>query len=151
MTARPTKRIAFGLASVALVGVLVTALRLHANATDGRFMTVADGVLDQVTGLTWQQSDDGTTYTQANAVSHCTGLGGNWRLPQVFELYSIMDLRAANPALDSTFTFSSTGGYIYWTATGAGCPFGDFISLDFSNGASGGTSASTAYRARCVH
>jgi hypothetical protein len=142
------------LPSLVIAAVLAVGSDAPANAPDGRFVTVADGIQDQITGLTWQQSDDGTTYTMANAATHCTSLGGTWRLPAMNELMTIVDPRAASPSLDPAFTFTSTGGYVYWTSTWGSCagmPMGIAYAVDFSTGASSQTNTTTTYRARCVH
>jgi hypothetical protein len=75
----------------------------------------ADGltVLDNVTGLTWQQSPDTNgdgvlnyddKFTPSDAVAHClsintAGYGGfnDWRLPSIKELYSLVDSRGIDP------------------------------------------------------
>src|SRR5439155_15941242 len=95
------------------IALLVT-VRLRANATDGRFVTVADGVQDMVTGLVWQQTDDATTYTWDLAVAHCVA---PWRLPTVDELFTLTDVRATtSPTLDTIFGRTGTT-YTYWSAT----------------------------------
>lgn len=56
---------------------------------------------DPVTGYVWQKSDAGSQMTQANAISYCNGLtlagssAGDWRLPTISELRSLIQGCAA--------------------------------------------------------
>lgn len=66
-------------------------------------------VTDVVTGLMWKQSlsEESELYAQANGA--CSGLSfagyNNWRLPEVKEMYSLIDFKRKDPALD-IFAFS---------------------------------------------
>ena len=96
-----------------------------------RFTDNGDGsVTDTVTGLIWLK-DAGclpaakwaAAITEANTLaSGSCGLtdaskAGDWRLPNLNELASVVDVSAAHPALtpDNPFTRVSTG--IYWSST----------------------------------
>lgn len=90
-------------------------------------------VIDNATGLMWQQADDGYTYEWADALDYCESmtLGGysDWRLPDNKELQSIVEYGKSDvPAIDTNFfdsTFNSSygGGDFagdygwYWTST----------------------------------
>jgi hypothetical protein len=87
----------------------------------------ADGlVLDEVTGLEWQESVDRSSSTDTggfaweDAVSHCAELvhGGydDFRLPTRLELVSILDTSTADPAIDWK-AFPDTPAEAYWTST----------------------------------
>ena len=75
-------------------------------------------VLDNGTGLEWQQADDGQTRTWSQALAYCEdlSLGGHsdWRLPNIRELISIVDDSRYDPAIDPAFQCRSSG---YWSAT----------------------------------
>jgi len=75
-------------------------------------------VTDTGTGLMWQKQDDAKKRTWIEAVDYCKGLslGGHkgWRLPEVKELQSILDMKR-NPTADPVFT--GTKAYGYWSAT----------------------------------
>jgi hypothetical protein len=77
-------------------------------------------VTDAVTGLMWQQQDDGTTRDWATAMSYCDTLavGGHsgWRLPDNRELLTIADYGTSNPSIDTT-AFPNTRSSYYWTST----------------------------------
>ncbi|MBM4245168.1 MAG: DUF1566 domain-containing protein [Deltaproteobacteria bacterium] len=84
------------------------------------YLDLGDGTIrDQRTALMWEKlSDDGsihdkdTTYTWANAVAvkiatlntpPCFAGFCDWRLPNSFELYSLVNLGSVNPAVSPAF------------------------------------------------
>jgi hypothetical protein len=90
-------------------------------------------VADNVTGLVWQGCTAGltdascatgtpTTYTWVEALAYCDGLswGGfdDWRLPDEYELESITDAAALNPAIDTTSFPEMPDGYsLFWSSS----------------------------------
>ena len=88
--------------------------------------TSIDGVVvDNVTGLQWQQvvdgpSDGGTgLYTWNQAKTTCANLplaGGGWRLPTRIELVSILDTTRSNPSINVT-AFPDTPPDAFWAST----------------------------------
>lgn len=89
--------------------------------TAGGFTDNGNGtVTDQVTTLTWQKQDNSTTYTWEGAISYCEGLslGGyaDWRLPNIKELKSIVDMTRYSPAINIDY-FPNTQSLIYWSST----------------------------------
>lgn len=90
-------------------------------------------VTDNVTGLIWQRTDDGTTKTWEQAISYCESLslGGqsDWRLPNVKELQSIVDYNSksiytspgtdagGSPLAINTSAFPNTIPSYYWSST----------------------------------
>ena len=82
--------------------------------------TASDEVTDTVTGLVWQQADDGKTYDQPTAVKHCTSFKSaeaatGWRLPSVIELMTLIDNGVDMPSIDPSFSGTQTTNY--WTTT----------------------------------
>ena len=81
-----------------------------------------DGILrDHATGLLWQRSDDGQERSWDEAVSRCRNLSleglTTWRLPDIDELWSIVDARRPGaPTLDPAFEMAA-GGTWFWSAT----------------------------------
>ena len=79
-------------------------------------------VYDDVSMLEWQ--DDASVETQlynwSDAVNHCETLGfathDDWRLPNLNELWSIVDLQQHFPAIDPAFAHTSTTK-CYWSST----------------------------------
>jgi len=96
-----------------------------------RFSDNQDGtVTDHVTGLVWLKNAgcfNATNWngamTDANTLSNgeC-GLSdgstaGQWRLPNLNELESLIDVSASNPALTAGNPFTNVSTSIYWTST----------------------------------
>jgi hypothetical protein len=96
-----------------------------------RFTSNSDGtVTDNLTGLTWLQNAGclnptiwSTALSEANTLaSGQCGLSdgstaGQWRLPSLNELESLIDVSAANPALPAGNPFVNASTAIYWTST----------------------------------
>ena len=64
-------------------------------------------VVDNYTGLEWQQVLSEETFTWENAITHCNNLnyGGytDWRLPDPIELLPIVNHSKSTPAVDSAY------------------------------------------------
>jgi hypothetical protein len=78
-------------------------------------------VTDERTGLMWEQWPSNQRYTWDNATQriaelNAATLGGHtdWRLPELWELVSLVDYTRTNPAIDPIFM---TVAYFYWSAT----------------------------------
>jgi hypothetical protein len=82
--------------------------------------SLADVVLDKVTGLMWQGTTITTGMYWPAARAYCSNLSrsghDDWRLPSLVELVSIVDFSRTNPAVDSTAFSSAVGGTV-WTST----------------------------------
>jgi hypothetical protein len=88
-----------------------------------RFTGNGTGVItDTLTRLMWAENAnlDGTK-TWNNAIDYCNGLslGGytDWRLPNVRELFSLIDVSQYIPALPSGHPFDKVQSYYYWSST----------------------------------
>lgn len=102
---------------------------------------------DNVTGLMWQSSDDGSPYTwyEASGTWHpdanpyglnvCgdLSLGGStdWRLPTEKELIGIVHYDKNNPSIDQTY-FPGTVRDRYWTVTSHALRFDEAWNVDFA-------------------
>ncbi|MBO4696403.1 MAG: DUF1566 domain-containing protein, partial [Lachnospiraceae bacterium] len=86
--------------------------------------TQAGTVIDNNTGLVWEQSPSEDTYTWDDAPNHCADLnssnyGGisNWRVPNPQELISIINNNTYEPATNSNFTNIPTDMSVwFWTS-----------------------------------
>jgi hypothetical protein len=97
----------------------------------GRFVDHADGtVTDQLTGLTWLKNAGCFTSTNwANALNDVNQLAsgacglsdgssaGQWRLPNLHELESLVNVAYSNPAITPGSPFFNVSNGIYWTST----------------------------------
>lgn len=115
-------------------------------------------VVDYVTGLEWQRASSPNLLSWTGALAYCEGLtlGGetDWRLPNLKELFSIVDpADATPPAISVEFTGTASG--FYWSSSPLG-PVGnpsrfDAYAVSFANGTSNlGALLSTTYDVRCV-
>jgi hypothetical protein len=105
-----------------------------------------DTVTDMRTELVWQRTGSGTVHSWDDARAHCAGLGGNWRLPALKELLTLVDPTRA-PAIDPIF---SGGPELFWSASPVVNMSGRAWSVYFSTGQSIGYATSDALRLRCV-
>jgi len=107
------------------------ALRKGTAWPETRFTANGDGtVTDHLTGLIWLENAGclspaiwKTAMAEANqlASGQC-GLtdgsaAGTWRLPNMIELESMVDVSASNPAIALETYFSNVSSGIYWTST----------------------------------
>ena len=138
-----------------LLGCLAVLLATpgHAETPPGRYTIAAGVVTDTKTGLDWQQTESGATYTFAAAQQHCASLGANWRAPSVKELLTLVDESRTIPAVDSSvFTSIPKQGGLpscYQTSTplaGTGITW----LVCFDEGRPTYDNANDAYRALCV-
>ena len=108
-------------------------LLLAGYAYAGNFTDNGNGtVTDNTTGLTWQKCSAGQnndaacsgtaqTYEWWQAYSYCKGLSlagyrYGWRLPNIKELESIVDLTAFNPTINTTY-FPNTQTNFYQSSS----------------------------------
>ena len=93
------------------------------KCTAQSFTASSNVVIDNNTGLTWEKSLSSGTYTWYNRATHCNELnssnyGGksNWRVPNLLELLTIIDISNNQPATNSNFTGMPTSNNTYlWT------------------------------------
>jgi hypothetical protein len=112
-------------------------------------------ITDNITTLMWQKQDTSLTYTWQQAITYCSGLSlgglGGWRLPNVKELRSIVNVTTYNPAINSTY-FPSTQSLYYWSSTYYAANSNVPWNVHFNNGkVNADNFASNNFYARCVH
>jgi hypothetical protein len=94
-------------------------------------------VTDNNTGLQWQRTLPGSTYTWQNAINYCSNLtyGGHsdWRLPSVEELETLVDYGRYNPAID-TDAFPGTPSSRFWSSSSYVDDPNGAWHVDFGNG-----------------
>ncbi|HMK49858.1 MAG TPA: DUF1566 domain-containing protein [Thermodesulfovibrionales bacterium] len=101
----------------------------NALAQDGSYSSTAPSyvdnlngtVTDNLTGLLWQQEDDGLARSWDQAMQYCVSLslGGysGWRLPSKRELHSIVNYGIATPGPTINNIFINTKANYYWSST----------------------------------
>ncbi len=108
-------------------------------------------VTDHNTTLMWQQTDDGTQRTWQDAIDYCTafddGTYDNWRLPEIFELRSIVDYGRSKPAINPVFSCQSSD---YWSATPHAVASTVAWPIYFFNGSANLRSSTDTFYVRCV-
>ena len=98
----------------------------HGICTAQSLTASSNVVVDNNTGLTWEKTLSSDTYTWYNRAAHCNELnssnyGGksNWRVPNLLELLTIIDISNNQPATNSNFTGMPTSNNTYlWTDNG---------------------------------
>ena len=130
---------------------------------DGRYVVDASGATaeDVHTQLVWQRTtapaalsiDDARAYCASQAVSDALG-GTGWRLPNVKELWTLVDFSAtAAPTIDGT-AFPGTPPSYFWTDTdyADGPPSGPITAwaVDFSSGQGATLAFADPHYVRCV-
>ena len=77
-------------------------------------------VTDNVTGLMWQQEDDGIERRLGEAMAYCEDLEladySDWRLPDNYELQSIVDYGRHDPAVDTSY-FPGIDSDWFWSSS----------------------------------
>ncbi len=88
---------------------------------DSRYKIKEAVVTDSISSLMWQRSDDGKKKSWNEAKNYCANLKldghGDWRLPSIDELVSIVDKKKFAPAINRK-AFKCKNAY-YWSATEA--------------------------------
>jgi len=96
---------------------------LGVAGTHERFDDHGDGaVTDNETGLMWtKDADNGAKLSWWNAAPYClnctTGGYNDWRFPEIWELYTLVDQRRSNPSLPEGHPFVGVHNDLYWTET----------------------------------
>lgn len=111
-------------------------------------------ISDLASGLAWQRQTDATTRNHVEAISYCQNLvlagSGNWRLPGLKELASIVDLRTRFLTIDSQL-FPTANSQSYWSAPSDSSSLDTAAwSISFLNGSVQNNSKSANLFVRCV-
>lgn len=95
------------------------------------YLIDADILIDRATGLMWARDGDGLGCNSANKLNWTSALAAaealdwkgftDWRLPNIFEIFTISNLENRNPAIYTT-EFPNTKGDVgdddeYWSST----------------------------------
>ena len=110
-------------------------------------------IIDNVTGLMWQQGVPAGTYTWEQSKAYCPTLNiagrNDWRLPTRIELLSLVDYGRLAPSINTTY-FPSTQLSPFWSSS----PYADSSSRawygDFNSGTGAGFNTVDSHYVRCV-
>lgn len=130
------------------------------NADGGRFTDNGDGTIsDNATGLMWPKDGVGTgcnsgaTLAWAAAITWAEGLEfaehDDWRMPNRFELESILDL-GRYPHINSTFFSSTRTTNPYWSSSTCSGDTANAWYVHFNTGVASFNAKTTAYYVRPV-
>jgi len=118
----------------------------------GDYFIGNQSVIDKATGLEWQKRDDNFLRTWNAAWSYCRDLslgGDGWRMPDLKELHSIVDISSKDPAVNDS-AFPGTESTAYWSATTNAGNSSKAWWIFFQTGESGNDLKITTYAVRCV-
>jgi hypothetical protein len=118
-------------------------------------------VTDLGTGLQWQRAAGDATFTFDEAQAHCAALplaGGDWRVPSVKELQTLVDdAKTAGPYIDQTvFAGTPAGRAPFWTSSPSAAAASAAWFVDFATGEAAATAAVSGdlvdqlHQVRCV-
>ncbi|MBI5140873.1 MAG: DUF1566 domain-containing protein [Nitrospirae bacterium] len=119
------------------------------------FLDNGDGTVgDDANGLIWQRYAATQAMSWESALNYCESLtlGGydDWRLPNVKELETSLDLSRIDPAVDVT-VFPDAGGLAYWSSTSSSLPaFAASVNSGSGEVMTGTGKNSQLLMARCV-
>ncbi len=112
-------------------------------------------ILDDITKLMWQDSSDVNESKRDfnSSINYCENLVyaeySDWRLPNRFELQTIVNYNNAMPSIDET-KFNYTKSDIYWTSTYYDLNQSQTIGIKFDAGKSVNEDKNLQYYTRCV-
>ncbi len=113
-----------------------------------------DIVRDNKTGLIWQDNSD-SKYLEMSwkeARNYCQDLvfagKNNWRLPEIKELQTIVDIKRYDPAIKDSF--KNVESYGYWSASNSSIDDERAWEVHFEDGATGNYYKSYYAHVRCV-
>ena len=111
-------------------------------------------VRDEVTGLLWQQENDGNKRNWEEAKAYCANLklaGATWRLPEDKELSVLLELRKQGNLYLSQVAFNHQGeGSWYWSTTPHAYIQSYAWYVDFESGGLFRSEQSARLHVRCV-
>ena len=98
-------------------GLILIGLVIPCMVCAERFSKIGDVVYDSKTELKWQSSHSTEKFIWSDAKGHCEGLGGSWRLPNLYELKSLVDYGKYTPAIATTLINIDANYPYYWSSS----------------------------------
>jgi len=135
-----------------LILFIVTGVIANASFTN-TFVSVVS-VIDSLTKLQWQNDSIGTKTNWKGALDRCEALNldgyTDWRLPNIKELISIIDLSNSSPSINKIFTKTITNYYWSSTTTQVKYTTNDAYTIGFTNGILNHENKTNDFYVRCV-
>ena len=114
---------------------------LVASLADAKFVRSGDIIVDSSSSLEWQDSITPVEKSWEDAIDYCENLSlsskNDWRLPNIKELFSIVDDSKSNPAINSSFI--NVISREYWSSSTTAFSSSNAWYIDFSDGDSSNT------------
>jgi hypothetical protein len=136
------------LKNIILIGLIVPNI-LWAD----RFTKNGEIVYDSKTELYWQSQPSSKKFDWSGAIEHCSNLtyGGksDWRLPNLYELKSLVDYKKYNPAIATTLIDIKTYDW-YWSSSKDVSDSASSWLVNFKNGGGNWYNKSDKNYALCV-
>ncbi len=136
-----------------IVVLVVTVSMLHATWIRDNALEV---VFDDQTNLIWQDNANVATerYVWDDAIEYCEALdfagSKDWRVPNINELFSIVDMERAEPAIDTTVFKNIVPKYYYWSSTTSAGNSNYVWNIYFGYGHDSTCTRNHHYYVRCV-
>lgn len=152
--------LAIALAAGLLAGTSATA----ATTPTGDFTDNGDGTVTHgPTQLTWKRCAEGqawtgttcagsastATWTQAMAITQSFAGAGDWRLPTIAELLTLLERDSFSPTINPAM-FPATPGTFFWSATGYKAAASHAWAVYFGSAVSGAYDKGLSYSVRLV-
>lgn len=144
-----------------VLAALLVATTAGATAPAGRYLcdglpcstAMTTTVVDSKTNLQWQRAVVATSYNWTAALAYCEGLTlagfSDWRLPNVKELSSLIDVFQYTPAIDPV-VFPATPMAWFWSSSPHLLYAGSGWGVSFDTGLTNQLFFYVAARVRCV-
>ena len=104
-----------------VIGLILIGLVVPNIVWAERFEKNRDLVYDSKTKLTWQSSPSNQRFNWSDAQNYCKNLNygsqNDWRLPNIYELKSLVDYTKYNPAIVTNLIDIDTGYSYYWSSS----------------------------------
>jgi len=109
-------------------------------------------VTDSSTSLQWQDNVKLPLKNWIDAIEYCENLslnGNNWRLPNIYEIRSLLDYSKYKPAIKEDIFINNTE-FLYWSSTTLKSNTANALAVTFENGISYAHPKSEQYITICV-
>ena len=121
-------------------------------AVNANFTKNGNIVIDNTTGLQWQDDEVGNSMEWEEAIRHCEELEldeySDWRVPNINEFKTIVDRSKYNLAIVEELEHTSS--YYYWSSTTYESSKNYAWYVYFRSGFTDNDSKSNSYYVRCV-